>query len=207
MTSRNQDLHGSAPDSAAVALVLIDVINALDFPRSGRLLHHALPAARRIAKLKTRARKAGVPVIYVNDNFGRWRSDFKAQVHHCLEDETVGRPLVDLLTPEDDDYFVLKPKHSGFYSTSLDILLDYLGVKTLILTGFAGNLCVLFTANDAYMRDFGLIVPCDCVASETKEANDYALGQMKKHLRADIRQAARLSFPRLMKGSPVKTSR
>lgn len=177
-----------------MALVLIDVINALDFPRGGRLLRYALPAARRIARLKARARRAGVPVIYVNDNFGRWRSDFKAHVHHCLENETKGGPMVRLLVPDDDDYFVLKPKHSGFYSTSLDILLRYLGVKTLILTGVAGNLCVLYTANDAYMRDFGLLVPRDCVASETKDANDYALNEMKHHLRADIRQSSRISF-------------
>jgi nicotinamidase-related amidase len=195
--THTQSLHGSAPDSAPVALVLIDVINALDFPRSGRLLRYALPAARHIARLKARARKAGVPVIYVNDNFGRWRSDFKAHVHHCLENDTKGGPIVRLLMPDDEDYFVLKPKHSGFYSTSLDILLEYLGAKTLILAGFAGNLCVLYTANDAYMRDFSLVVPRDCIASETREANDYALTQMKNHLRADIRQAARISFTRL----------
>jgi nicotinamidase-related amidase len=190
--TRNQDLHGNAPDHAAVALLLIDVINALDFPGSHSLLPYALAAARRIAALKARARKAGIPVIYVNDNFGRWRSDFKAHVRHCLEAAVPGGPVVKRLLPEDDDYFVLKPKHSGFYSTSLDILLEHLGAQTLILTGIAGNLCVLYTANDAYMRDFRLIVPRDCVASETKEANDHALAQMKHHLRADIRSAARI---------------
>ena len=207
MNANSQNLHGSAPDSAPVALVLIDVINALDFPGSERLLRHALPAARHIARLKARARKAGVPVIYVNDNFGRWRSDFKAHVHHCLENETVGGPVVRLLVPEDEDYFVLKPKHSGFYSTCLDILLEYLGVKTLILTGLAGNLCVLYTANDAFMRDFGLIVPRDCVASETKASNSYALEQMKDHLRADIRQSARISFSSLLKEAKSSKSK
>lgn len=193
---RNQDLHGNAPDHAETALLLIDVINALDFPNGGSLLPFALEAARRIAALKARARKAGIPVIYVNDNFGRWRSDFRAHVRHCLEAEVPGGPVVKQLLPEDEDYFVLKPKHSGFYSTSLDILLEHLGVQTLILTGFAGNLCVLYTANDAYMRDFRLIVPRDCVASETKEANDHALVQMKNHLRADIRSAARIHLRR-----------
>ncbi|WP_395746114.1 cysteine hydrolase family protein [Prosthecobacter sp.] len=200
MKPHRKNLHGSAPDSAPVALVLIDVINALDFPGSTRLLRHALPAARRIARLKARAREAGVPVIYVNDNFGRWRSDFKAHVRHCLENDTVGGPLVRLLVPEDEDYFVLKPKHSGFYSTSLDILLEHLGARRLILAGFAGNLCVLYTANDAYMRDYELMVPRDCVASETMEANDHALNQMRDHLRADIRQGARISFEELMRG-------
>lgn len=199
--TRNQDLHGNTPDRADVALVLIDVINALDFPNGGALLPFALAAAKRIAALKVLARKAGMPVIYVNDNFGRWRSDFRAHVHHCLEADVPGGPLVKLLLPEDEDYFVLKPKHSGFYSTSLDILLEHLGVHTLILTGLAGNLCVLYTANDAYMRDFRLIVPRDCVASETKEANDHALAQMKKHLRADIRSAARIRLRRSVRGN------
>ncbi|OYW31246.1 MAG: isochorismatase [Chthoniobacter sp. 12-60-6] len=190
--TRNQDLHGNTPDHADVALLLIDVINALDFPNSGALLPYALAAARRIAALKARARKAGIPVIYVNDNFGRWRSDFRAHVRHCLETDVPGGPVVKRLLPEEEDYFVLKPKHSGFYSTSLDLLLKHLGAHTLILTGFAGNLCVLYTANDAYMRDFRLIVPRDCVASETKAANDHALAQMKQHLRADIRRAAQI---------------
>ena len=88
-----------------------------------------------------------------------------------MKDGVRGRALVEALVPEPDDYFVLKPKHSGFFSTTLDILLEYLGVKTVILTGVAGNICVLFTANDAYMRDFSLVVPRDCVASNTEEEN------------------------------------
>ena len=91
--------------------------------------------------------------------------------------------------PDEDDYFVLKPKHSGFYSTSLELLLEHLGARSLILTGIAGNNCVLFTANDAYMRDFKIFVPSDCVVSETQADNDYALEQMAKVLKADTRPA------------------
>src|SRR5687767_3624623 len=164
MPAKNRDLHGSAPDYSRVALLLIDVINDLEFPGGASLLRLALPAARRIAALKRRAKHSGIPVIYVNDNFGRWQSDFTKQVKHCLEDGVRGAPLAKLLAPEADDYFVLKPKHSGFFSTTLDVLLEYLGVETLILCGFAGNLCVLYTAHDAYMRDFHLVVPRDCMA-------------------------------------------
>ncbi|HET6891760.1 MAG TPA: isochorismatase family cysteine hydrolase, partial [Pyrinomonadaceae bacterium] len=139
-----------------------------------------------IANLKRRAKEAGIPTIYVNDNFGKWRSDFKKIVTHCLEDNVRGEPLARLLPPEDEDYFVLKPKHSGFYSTTLDLLLKHLGAQSLILTGIAGNNCVLFTANDAYMRDFKLFVPSDCVVSETPEQNEYALKQMEKVLKAAI---------------------
>jgi nicotinamidase-related amidase len=197
MPAKNKDLHGSAPDKAAAALLLIDVINDLEFAEGDALLKHALPMARQIAKLKARATEHGIPVIYVNDNFGRWRSDFRAQVEHCLKDGCKGQPIVELLKPDQDDYFVLKPKHSGFYSTALDTLLDYLGTKTVILTGMAGNICVLFTANDAYVRDFHLIVPSDCVASNTTEENDYALEQMRKILKADTRPAKEIELNEL----------
>src|SRR5918911_1759359 len=100
---------------------------------------------------------------------------------------TPGRwPIVRLLQPDPDDYVVLKPKHSGFFSTTLDTLLKYLEVSTLILTGVAGNICVLFTANDAYMRDFRLVVPADCVASIDPEENRHALAQMRDVLGADL---------------------
>lgn len=188
------DLHGNAPDQSEIALLLIDVINDLEFEGGEELFHSALPAARIIARLKERAQKAGVPVIYVNDNFGKWRSDFKRIVTHCLQDGVRGRPIAELLQPGDDDYFVLKPKHSGFFSTTLDLLLEYLGARTLVLTGFAGNNCVLFTANDAYLRDYKLIIPADCTASIRQDDNDNALHQMQKVLKADVCPAAEVEF-------------
>ena len=199
MPARNPDLHGSAPDKSEVALLLIDVINDLDFPEANQLLRYARPMARKIFRLKERAKKAGVPVIYVNDNFGRWRSDFRRQVVHCLREKSRGREIVSLLQPEEDDYFVLKPKHSGFFSTTLDTLLRYLGAKKLIVTGIAGNFCVLFTANDAYMRDYDLIIPSDCTASNTPEENRQALTLMRKFLKADTRPSTKLRFLRAKK--------
>ncbi len=197
MPTVNRSLHGSAPDTSPVALVLIDVINDLDFPGSEALLEHALPMARNIAALKKRARAAGIPAIYVNDNFGRWQSNFYKLIDHCLEEGSLGRPIVECLLPAEDDYFVLKPKHSGFYSTTLDVLLSYLGAQTLILVGVAGNICVLFTANDAYMRDYRLVVPRDCVASNTRADNEYALQQMEQILRTDTRLSTELDLEAL----------
>ena len=188
--NKNSDLHGSAPDNASVALLLVDVINDLEFEGGEVLLPHALAAAQRIAALKESCREAGIPSIYVNDNFGKWRSDFKALIAHCLEDKTRGQEIVELLKPQTHDYFVLKPKHSGFYSTTLDTLLRYLGAQRLILSGIAGNICVLFTADDAHMRDFRLWVPKDCVCSNTERENDFALEQMRIVLKADVRPSA-----------------
>jgi nicotinamidase-related amidase len=190
----NNDLHGNAPDASEIALLLIDVINDLEFEGGEDLFRNALPAAKNIARLKERARQAGVPVIYVNDNFGKWRSDFKRIVGHCLQENVRGQAIAELLKPEDDDYFVLKPKHSGFFSTALDLLLEHLGARTLVLTGIAGNNCVLFTANDAYLRDYKLIIPRDCTASIKQEDNDDAMRQMKKVLKADIRTSSEIDF-------------
>src|SRR5437588_11346428 len=194
MPARNPDLHGSAPDKSEVALLLIDVINDLDFPEANQLLRYARPMAKKLLRLKKRAKKAGVPVIYVNDNFGRWRSDFRRQVVHCLRESSRGHQIVALLRPDDDDYFVLKPKHSGFFSSTLETLLRYLGARRLILTGIAGNFCVLFTANDAYMRDYELAVPSDCVISNTVKENKEALQLMKRYLKADIRLSQGITF-------------
>lgn len=199
MSKRNPSLHGNAPEKSRVALLLIDVINDLEFPEGDQILPAAVSAARQIQKLKRRAREHQIPVIYVNDNFGRWRSDFTSQVEHCLHDDVRGQPLVELLAPEKDDYFVLKPKHSGFYCTALDLLLDYLGVETVILTGFAGNICVLFTAHEAFLRDLRLLVPCDCVASNTEEDNRAAIEQMQRTLKADVRPGDEIDLAALMR--------
>lgn len=197
MPAMNEDLHGNVPDKAEVALLLIDVINDLEFDSGPQLLEHALPMAERLRALKRRARESNVPVVYVNDNFGRWQSDFQKLLQHCLEEGVTGRPLAELLRPDDDDYFVLKPKHSGFFSTTLDILLDYLQVKTLVLTGLTGDICVLFTAHDAYMRDFNLVIPADCVASTDPSENDYTLRKMADLMDADIAPSTEIDFERL----------
>lgn len=194
MPPKNHDLHGNVPDNADVALLLIDAINDFEFPEGELLLAQALPMARRLAALKRRAKAAGIPVVYVNDNFGRWQSDLNKVLAHCLDDGTRGEPVARLLQPAADDYFVLKPKHSGFFSTTLDLLLRYLGVGTLILTGVAANICILFTASDAYLRDFNLYVPADCVASNTAKLNRQALAQMATVLKADTTPSTKLDL-------------
>ncbi|HEY5778973.1 MAG TPA: isochorismatase family cysteine hydrolase [Terrimicrobiaceae bacterium] len=189
---KTRDPHGVAPEHSSTALLLVDVINDFDFPQREKLLRFALPAARCIASLKQRLRRGNVPAIYVNDNFGRWRSDFRKQVERCISDDAAGAAVARLLIPAEDDYFVLKPKHSGFFSTSLDVLLSFLGARRLIITGFATDICVLFTANDAFMRDYELIVPSDCAAAETDTAHRNACKQMKRFLQADTRPSRML---------------
>jgi nicotinamidase-related amidase len=190
----------SGENSSSVALLLIDVINDLDFDQGDELLAEAFPMARKIATLKRKAAPLQIPTIYVNDNFGQWKSDFRHTVEHCCSDNSRGREISRALRPEVNDCFVLKPKHSGFYATTLDVLLKYLKVDTLIITGIAANICVLFTANDAYMRDYRLYVPADCVASNTREETEYSLRQMKSILKADIRPSTAIELSVLKEG-------
>jgi nicotinamidase-related amidase len=192
--------NGIAPDKSEIALLLVDVINPFDFPEARQLLQHAPAMAKRLFRLKARAAKAKVPIIYVNDNFGRWRSDFRRQVKLCLTTKGRGGEIVDQLQPGERDYFVLKPKHSGFFATTLETLLRYLGTRRLIITGIAGNFCVLFTASDAYMRDYELLIPSDCTISNTTAENRRALSLMRSYLKADIRPSSKIRFHRRPKG-------
>ena len=191
--TQSSDLHGNAPDNSSVVLLLVDVINDLEFPGGDILAQHALPAAKHIARLKERATRAGIPTIYVNDNFGKWRSDFRTLVSHCIDDDTRGRPIADILKPQPEDYFVLKPKQSGFYSTTLDLLLQHLGARTLIIAGFTGDICILFTAIDAHIRDYRLVLPRDCIVSKDMSENERILDYMKRVLEADIRPSNEIS--------------
>jgi nicotinamidase-related amidase len=190
----SDDLHGNAPDQAAVALLLIDVINDLEFPGGDKLLARTRPLIKGLTALRQRARAAQVPCIYANDNFGRWRSDFSAQVEHCLNDGVRGEGLARALEPGPDDYFVLKPKHSAFYQTCLALLLDHLGVQTLIIGGIATDSCVSFTASDAFLRGYSLVVLRDGTAAQDAKRHRDALGHMQRSLHAKVVSCAAASF-------------
>jgi nicotinamidase-related amidase len=156
------------------------MFNTFEFDGGLQLLRHSKKIAKQIAKLKSRLKKRSIPVIYVNDNFGQWRSDWRAVFERCAGEDCRGHMIAEQLKPEPDDYFVLKPKHSAFYCTTLEILLRQMGAKKLIVVGIAADICVLFSAQDAHVRDYDLIVPNDCVASETNGQKDSALRLMKK---------------------------
>jgi nicotinamidase-related amidase len=186
MALHNNDLHGSVPEDSAAALLLIDLISDFDFPDGERLAANTEAIAPAAAELKARARAARIPAIYVNDNFGRWTSDFRRLVDHCSAEESRGRLIARTLAPADDDYFVLKPKHSGFFNTTLELLLRYLHAHTLIIAGVTTDVCVMFTANDAYMREYRLWIPADCCAAVDPCDHEYALEYMRRVLGANV---------------------
>jgi nicotinamidase-related amidase len=179
--------NGAAPDRSPVALLVLDMVSDFRFPDGAAVARAALPIARR---------KSAVPVIYVNDSVGRWRSDFPGLVRHCRRAGSRGAPILDVLAPVPRDYAILKPRHSGFFATPLATILEYIGAKTLVLTGAAVHQCVLFTANDAYVREYRLWIPRDCVASATEAQKRLASRYFRTVLGADMRPSGKIRFPR-----------
>jgi nicotinamidase-related amidase len=192
--AKNEDLHGNAPEKSETVLLLIDVISDFDFENGDELLKNAETAAKNIAALRKKADRAKIPVVYINDNLGKWQSDFKTLLEHCSTKSSKGRKIAEMLKPRRKDYFVLKPKHSGFYSTTLELLLEYLGAKNLILTGLTADVCVLFTAADAFLRDYNLVVPRDCTASASEAEKENALRYIERVLHADTRESGEIKF-------------
>jgi nicotinamidase-related amidase len=174
------------------ALLIIDMINNFDFIGGNTLLNHTEQIINPLLTLKKKAKKNDVPIIYINDHFYLWQANYHKIIEHCTCENN--KELLSKITPEQDDYFLIKPKHSAFYGTALHTLLNQLNAKNLIITGVAGNICVLFSANDAYMREFNIWVPSDCIASNTIEENEYALNMMENVLGANIEESSKIAF-------------
>jgi nicotinamidase-related amidase len=181
---------------ATSALLIIDMISTWDFPDAAPLAHQAVALAPRIARLKARCGAARWPVVYVNDNRGRWRSDFREQVHLSREAGGVALTITRQLMPDDDDYFVLKPKHSAFFATPLESLLHELQVRRLVLTGVTSDQCVAATVFDARMRGFEVVVPRDCVASITRARTAASLRHFEQALELRTPRAPQLRIGR-----------
>lgn len=174
------------------ALVIVDLVNPLDFEQGRRLLRQALPAARRLARLKARLKGAGWTTVYVNDNFTQWRNDFRELVAICSREGCLGSPLVKAVPPEQDDYNILKPRHSAFFDTPLELLLAQLDTSRVALAGIAGDACVLASAIGAHMRQLDVTVVRDCTASLTGARNAAAM-KLLEDMEIDVRAAARIA--------------
>jgi nicotinamidase-related amidase len=195
------------PDQRSdTALLIIDVINDLEFPGGERVLPWAERMVERLAPFAQRMRKAGVPVIYVNDNFDHWRSNFSDVYKYCTRPGARGRRVARALKPDPDDYFILKPKHSAFFATSLVPLLQHLGTKKLILSGIATNLCVFFSAHDAHMYEYKLTVLSDCCCAESDTDHDLALRQLQQFLRVRVCRGDEVKQVKTGKRRPARKS-
>ncbi|MDH0867127.1 cysteine hydrolase [Mitsuaria sp. GD03876] len=185
---RNASSSTSLPTSRQVML-LVDFINPLRFDGAEALGPMAVNAAQAAARVKRRLRAEGVVAIYVNDNFGEWQSDVPRLLRECRRSGGAAAKLAKLLAPDDDDLVVLKPRHSGFYQTPLELLLSDLKAKDLVIVGLSTDYCVQCTAMDAYVRGYRVWVPGDCTAAESPQRRDEALRWMKGALKARISPA------------------
>ncbi len=182
------------PAGSNTAVLVLDMISDFSFEDGAKLFPHALKAAECLAGLKARAEEAGVPVIFVNDNYGKWNEDFKGYVRSVRERSDKGRKILELIEPDDEDYHILKPQRSAFYATPLGVLLLSLNVSNLIVTGVTTDICVLFTAHDAYMRGFQIQIPSDCTAAVKESYRTGALDFIKRVAYADVRPSAEINF-------------
>lgn len=189
------------PSPVPVALLLIDVLTTFQFPDGDAILEGALGMRDSLVKLKAGARKSGIPVLYVNDNFGDWRSEKEVLMGRCLEAK--GSQFVRPLLPDSEDYFVLKPMHSAFYMTPLEVLLRHLEVEVLILTGLTSNSCITVTAHDANMRGFDIYIPADCCCARNAEEHRRALAQLEAMAGANLRCSTSLKLPALIRAAHV----
>ena len=190
----SSDLHGNVPDHSGIVLLIVDVINDLEFPDNEQLVRHSAKLADSILRLKKRCNSLGIPAIYVNDNRGRWRSDLQEVLRVAGRPNAPGREMVEKLTPVPEDYVILKPRHSAFFATPLELILQYLGAHTVILTGVTTNACVLISAGDVFLRGYRLFVPSDCVAALTQQAQEQALKIMADNFNADTSVSSELDL-------------
>jgi nicotinamidase-related amidase len=174
-----------------VALLIIDLVNRFDFEGGGKLKAEAEKVVEPVLRLRASCDAAGAPAIYVNDNFGEWHSEKTKLAERA---RAKAAEFVNRIEPRDRDYFVIKPQLSGFYATNLPLLLPKLGVSRLVLTGVAADMCVLFTAADAHMRDYALWVPADAVAAASASRTEAALEIMRERLGAETRPSSELDL-------------
>jgi nicotinamidase-related amidase len=185
----------SRKQTPPTALLILDMVSEFRFPDGRRVLQGARRPAPAIARLKARARSARAPVVYVNDTAGKWESDPRAFIERCTQASAPGRDVVELVRPQlDDDYFIFKPRHSAFFGTPLQTLLEQLRVRRIVLTGISAHQCVLFTAMDAHVREYELIAPADCIGAPTRTQTRHALFILEDALQARVAPSARLRW-------------
>lgn len=174
------------------ALIVIDMINTYDHPDADRLLPSVRKAVPAVVRLLETARDQGVPVIYVNDNFGEWRSHHGEMLETALSGDHAD--LVEPVQPDAESLFVVKARHSIFFETPLSYLLAQLGVRRVVLCGQVTEQCVLYSALDAHIRHLDVSVPRDAVAHIHADLADAALRMMQRNMSAEIVTADELAF-------------
>jgi nicotinamidase-related amidase len=174
------------------ALLLVDLMNPFDYEGSEGVLSATLEMLPVVRDLARRFRDEQRAVIYVNDNFGRWRSSFEDTVQYCAQ--RAGGKVAEALRPGPKDYFVLKPHRSGFYATPLDLLLTRLGTRHVVIAGITTDMCVLATASDAQIRGYATTVVRDATAALDPGRHERALLLIEQALSTKVVNADELDL-------------
>lgn len=185
-------------------LLLVDFINPLDFPGGEHLAGPAVAAARAAAALKQRLAGEGVVAIYANDNYGVWQSDFHSMVATCVGMQGPAGEIARALYPQASDLTILKPRHSAFYASPLELLLREMHTRELVICGLATDMCVQLTAGDAFLREFDVWVPADCTAAESEATRTASLAYMADVLKCDVSPSTGANQPRRKPASAAK---
>ncbi|GAB4072063.1 cysteine hydrolase [Barrientosiimonas marina] len=164
------------------AILLVDMLNDFAFEGGDKLLSHTNQILPNVKKLKQFARDQDLPLIYVNDHYGIWQADPQRITSTC--ENGANQHIIQDIKPDASDFFLIKPQHSAFFQTPLQSLLMELGKTHLIMAGIAGDICLLFTAKDAYMYGYTMHIPQNCTASEEKEGTEYSLYLMRTVMKA-----------------------
>lgn len=168
-------------------LLLVDFINPFDFPGAEALLPGAWRAAQAAAKLKSRLARERVPAIYANDNYGSWHSDFRQLVARCTALPGRRGEIARLLAPQPRDLTIVKPRHSAFFATPLNLLLHEIGARELVIAGLSADMCVQLSAAEAFMQGYETWVPADCTAAESARCKADALEHMRRVMKCSTR--------------------
>jgi len=179
-------------DEGATALLVVDMLNPYDHPEADELAAHVADALPGVETLLRRAGEAEAPVVYVNDNYGDWSSSAEELARAATEGEHP--ELVEPILPRAGHSFVVKARHSTFYETPLEYLLDQMGVGRLVLSGQVTEQCILYSALDAYVRRFDVVIPTDAVAAIYDELGDAALKMMERNMSAELTRAAEVGW-------------
>jgi nicotinamidase-related amidase len=176
---------------ASSALIVIDMLNPYEHEDADELAGNVEAIVAPLGQLVESAHESELELVYINDNYG----DFAASRDDLVERAVGGRhpELVEPLVPPDGCAFLQKMRHSAFYSTSLEYLLQQRDITRLILTGQVTEQCILYSALDAYVRHFSVCVPADAVASIDHGLGDAALRMMQRNMRAEIVSAGDLT--------------
>jgi nicotinamidase-related amidase len=170
------------------ALIVVDMLNRYEHEDAEPLIasvREALPAMRGLLE---RAREAGTPIVYVNDNYGDWSAGRRELSKRALDGAVP--PLVEPIVPEEEVAFLVKARHSVFFETQLDYMLRHQDVGRIVLVGQVTEQCILYSALDAYVRHYSIVIPRDAVAHIHEDLAEAALRMMEINMAAEITMAA-----------------